>query len=397
MNVRWDYDFGTLTEEAARRAELESLVDAWWTAFRKRANDLSDLFGKRSEWDLPAWMAETLRAIDPALMWEFGPAVKSEGHRLVITPESRRDLRPLVRHILRVAPEIEGWEFYDHRLAESLEMARLTVEARCASPCQLTEVAVTVSEDNRIALRFSGPDVRNNDSGAEGEAFVLAETLLGEEVLDCWIGEISVHPRPKRGFLRLVGKGQPEPNSVPMEQLKRRVDAAIDSVLETLTDKSTESETATWSLLELKPEDKDDYPQQADLFVAKTPNLDLWRATRADGFRDKRFSRHGETFCYLKLDGSAGLDEEKFADKGELEDAIDALLRPAGWGCQIGGGTGLKYSYIEMALTDCAKALPAIRQRMAEGNIPKRSWILFHDCERATEWIGVYDDSPAPP
>lgn len=397
MNIRWDYRFGTFPAETARRAELETLVEAWWMAFRERASDLNELFGKRSEWDLPAWMVETLGAIDPALMWEFGPAMNTKGHRLVITPESRRDLRPLVRHIIGVAPEMEGWEFYDHRLAESLDMARLAVEARCGRPCQLTEVAVSLAEGNRVDLRFSGPDVRGNEGAAENEAFVLAETLLGEETLDCWIGEISVHPRPKRGFLSLVGKGRPEPDSVPLEQMKRQVDDAIGSVIRTLTDRATESETGSWSLLELKPERKDDYPQQADLFVAKTPSLDLWRATRADGFYDKRFSRHGETFCYLKLDGSAGLDEEKFADKGEIEDAMDALLRPAGWGCQIGGGTGLKYSYVEMALKNCAKALPAVRQRLADGNVPKRSWILFHNCEREIEWIGVYDDSPAPP
>jgi len=32
-------------------------------------------------------------------MWEFGPAVNKEGHRLVITPESAHHLRPLVNRI----------------------------------------------------------------------------------------------------------------------------------------------------------------------------------------------------------------------------------------------------------------------------------------------------------
>src|SRR5690606_29317601 len=114
-------------------------------------------------------------------------------------------------------------------------------------------------------------------------------------------------------------------------------------------------------------------------------------------FFDERFSRLGDKFCYLKLDGSQGVEDERFADKGEIEDALDALLRPAGWGCQIGGGTGLRYSYIELALRDCEQALPAIRGLLAGGNVPKRSWVLFHDCEQATEWVGVYDDSPPPP
>ncbi len=160
---------------------------------------------------------------------------------------------------------------------------------------------------------------------------------------------------------------------------------------------SAAAESATWSLLKLEPESQPDYPWQCDLFVAKTPNLDLWRATRAPRFYDERFSATGETFCYRKLDGSQGLDEEKFADKAAIEDALDELLIPAGLGCQIGGGTGLKYSYIELALNDTQRALPLIRERMADGNVPRRSWILFHRCERQTEWIGIYDDSPPPP
>jgi len=57
-------------------------------------------------------------------MWEYGPAVRTKGHRLVITPESRKDFRQLVRTILDRAPDLPGWEFYPYRLAEDLEQAR---------------------------------------------------------------------------------------------------------------------------------------------------------------------------------------------------------------------------------------------------------------------------------
>ena len=397
MTPRWDYGFGLHAEEVNRRRELESLVAAWWSAFRERSGALDDLFARRSRWDLPGWMSETLQAIDPELMWEFGRALKTKGHRLVITPEARQDLRPLVRHILREAPVIDGWEFYAHRVPESLEMARQTVEARCKYSSELSEVAVTLGNHNLIDLRFSGPSVSRDEKLARHEAFVLAETLLGEELLDSWIGEISAHPRPKRGFLRLIGKSSAEPESVPLAAMKERVDDLIDSVRKGLPDIVAQSEGDEWSLLELKPEQQKDYPAQLDLFVTKTPNVGLWRATRADGFYDVRFSRLDDKFCYVKLDGSEGIDEEKFADKSEIEDALDDLLKPPGWGCQIGGGTGWRYSYIELALRNCERALPAIRTLLANGNVPRRSWILFHNCDQSTEWVGVYDDSPPPP
>lgn len=66
-------------------------------------------------------------------------------------------------------------------------------------------------------------------------------------------------------------------------------------------------------------------------------------------------------------------------------------------GCQIGGGMGLRYAYIDMAQTDVPAVIAAVRERMQAGGLARRSWILFFDADPAGEWIGIYDDSPAPP
>lgn len=100
---------------------------------------------------------------------------------------------------------------------------------------------------------------------------------------------------------------------------------------------------------------------------------------------------------YVKLDGSRGVDEERFAAKSELEDAIDAVLLPAGLGCQIGGGTGLRYSYIDLALAEPERGLQAVLERLRAGNVPRRSWVQFFASDLQREWIGVYPDSPPPP
>jgi hypothetical protein len=150
--------------------------------------------------------------------------------------------------------------------------------------------------------------------------------------------------------------------------------------------------------VQLQPEQSDDSVEQRDLFVGKSPNLALWKATHSGGrFSPERSSRCGELFCYVKLDGSQGLDDEGFGDKSEIEDALDAELMPARLGCQIGGGTGLRYSYIDLALTDVDQGIQAVRRRLQAGKVPNRSWIQFFDSDLAAEWVGVYDDSPPPP
>ena len=99
----------------------------------------------------------------------------------------------------------------------------------------------------------------------------------------------------------------------------------------------------------------------------------------------------------MKMDGSEGLGGETFKDKAAIEDALDAALKPAESGAVIGGGTGLRYSYVEIALTDPEKGVRQVIEVLRKGNITKRTWILFHDEFYAGEWIGIWEDTPAPP
>jgi hypothetical protein len=69
----------------------------------------------------------------------------------------------------------------------------------------------------------------------------------------------------------------------------------------------------------------------------------------------------------------------------------------AKFGCCIGGGSGLRYSYIDLALTDLVRGVPFVREVLARLQAPPRTWLLFHDDDLAEEWVGVYPHTPAPP
>ena len=160
---------------------------------------------------------------------------------------------------------------------------------------------------------------------------------------------------------------------------------------------AVDAETA-WSLLKMEPREQIDYADRFDLFVARTAWLDCFKATFTHRpFCSSRFSKHGEVFCYLKTDGRNGFAEESWEDKAQLEDELQSALDEAEAGCVWGGGTGRIYSYVEFALTDVIAGSEAIRKVLQTGNIHRRTWILFHDQDMRDEWIGAYDDTPAPP
>jgi hypothetical protein len=401
--MRWRFIDPENLLEAAERSSFVTSIDSWWRTFQRKTTKIAELFAQKAKWDLPAWMEKHLQSIHPSLMWEFGQAVDGPGHRLVITPEFAHHLRPLVRAILDRAPALDGWEFYEYRLAEDLESTRLTVEGRTG--CDIADFKVRVSrgDQQRVDLKYASAAVADpEDQTALNAAFVATESLLGERVLNHWIGSIQVAPLPRPAKAKSpTGKGAKQrPRLLGLDRLSETVNALIGSMREQLppSPHCEWVEEAEWTIWELQPKKADDYFDQHDLLVAKSANPPLWTAAHTGGvFCSERFSRCGETFCFVKLDGSEGLAEDGFADKSEIEDALDEVLKPSKLGCHIGGGTGLRYSYIDLAVTDVDKAIHMARRRLQAGKVPRRSWIQFHDSDLAAEWVGIYEDSPPPP
>lgn len=385
--MRWRFPDPKDISEGQARAAVEARISDWWRAFEGVAPRLGALFSGRDRWDLPAWMIEHLGAIDPALMWEFGPGMRG-GHRLVITPERERQLRPLTGAIVERAPVLSGWEFYTHRLAESVGDALATVQGRVGTDFASFRVTVRETADAGVDLVFWSRAFEKLGAKAAGDAaFVAAEALLGEEVLDSFVDAIEAAPKP--------GPGD---------------DVELGALASTVADK-TESGRARLcpapfgeradmaaTLWKLDPPERPDYTHQHDLFVGKSTLPEMWmRAHSNRVFSSARFSRFGETFCFVKLDGSQGLDKGGFADKSEIEDALDAALQPAGLGAHVGGGTGRRYSYVDLALRDVDRAIPLIREVLRSGRAPRRTWLLFFDDALRDEWVGIWEDTPQPP
>jgi hypothetical protein len=279
--------------------------------------------------------------------------------------------------------------FLPYRQPEDVKVAAQTVEARVGAPICPVRVQARKGEENLIDLLYQpAPEAADDEERSRHAAFVATESLLGEEVLDKWVGAIEVMAEPGEG------------RWLPLDRLKPTVDALIDSVRDQLPEvqRYEVGPAADGAVLQLKPTKADDYPGRYDLLVAATRMLPMWKSAHAGRpFYSERFSRHGERFCYLKLDGSKGLQGTAYADRGEIEDAVDEALMAEKLGAVIGGGTGLRYSYVDLALMDVSRGAAVLKRVLCEGRIGRRTWLQFFDCEWEREWIGIWDDSPAPP
>lgn len=383
---RWIYADSKNPGERRYLEEKRAGIAAWWSAFERNASVIRKSFRRKAHIDLEAFMKEHLLSIDRRICWEFGRESDLRDY-LTITPEMDRWLRPLVSEILAGAPRMSGWVFLSHRPQDAALVVDTVVGRAGVDVSTWRLAAAEVGEHGRIDVRFAIPGISPDDvDELHGAAVLAVECLLGEEIADETIG-----------FVDVAESGGAD---LPLADLPALVERLSNDIASSRPDAPFHrlAPTAEWTILKLHPDKADDYLEQRDLFVAKTCNLALWRAQHSRfPFFGHRSSRFGETFCYVKLDGSEGLDDEKFADKSEIEDAITEALESGELGAFVGGGTGLRYSYIDLALRDVPLAIDRIRSVLQAGRVPRRSWIQFFEAHMAAEWIGIYDDSPPPP
>lgn len=382
--MRWRFPDPNDVSETERRTAVLLAMARFWQQFDKAAPQLVATFSRDADFDIPAFMAQHLSAVDSRLMWEYGPPFRDGEQRLVITVEGERQLRPLLDALLAQAPALPGWEFYPYRMPESWEDALTTVAGRTGIDVSAWRVRATRGEFHFVDLKWFVPP------GTAGEhlqytTFVLSEALLGEEVVVTWVGDISLETE------------SPEAQGEAPESLPARVRALVAEIDETLP-RDAQSSTDESFVFELEPEDEEDYSGRQDLFVATTHGMaDMWKAAHSDfAFSSRRFSKAGETFCYLKMDGRNDVNHGDLAARAKIAAALDELLLPSGLGAVVGGGTGRRYSYLDLALRHLDHGLAEVRGALQRAGVPEHSWLLFFDAHLAGEWLGIYDTTPAP-
>jgi hypothetical protein len=151
-------------------------------------------------------------------------------------------------------------------------------------------------------------------------------------------------------------------------------------------------------LLETDPGAEIDYPAQDDVALKSTVIPEAMKCFLERGrFSSKRFSRHGETFAYVKVEAIDATADERHKLRVLLEDVLGRALMTSGVGCVVGAGLGVRYVYIDVALENIGRGVSVLRQALQGLEVDPRTWILFCDGALGREWVGVWDDTPPPP
>ena len=282
--------------------------------------------------------------------------------------------------------------------AQAAELTQIVSELRESTGVDLGRARVRAGFGRghllELSLELPGGSGSAREQAAAEE---LVRRLLGAPAFERWIGSLAVVPAP-RGRLVVVSDEPKRPQALALAELPATIAAARRGLYEGLPEQShaRASRDANWVLFELSPEPAHDYAQQDDLALATTSVPELKKCfLRGEPFFSGRFSRHGELFVYLKYEGSGGEPEARLRERGKLEQALERCLRPE-LGALVGAGFGLRYGYLDLALSDPLAALEALPKALRAARAPKRSWLLFCDSELEDDYLAIWPETSAP-
>jgi hypothetical protein len=388
----WKFIRSTDAELARARERTLQRIDAWWAAFAEAAPQAEALVRAGRSGDLGPWMRGQLDVIDPRLNWEAGVEEEGGNCYLVVTPETEWSLRPMARSLVDRAPVVTGWRFYAYRPPLSAEAAAARVRAETGQVMGISMIAPRIGARNRVDLLFQHKLARTDLAAGKRAAAAAARSLLGEETFFQWVGDIDVvAPSRESGW----------ENFLLPQRLRTTLTSLTQSIVNTLPAKpywqihTRELESAAFKY---DPLPADDYGLQEDLVVGTNLIPEFRRAVASKlPFFSSSFSRQGETFGYLKIDASDASMDQRLVRRQKFEERIHVPLRKAECARVVGSGTGLRYLYYDLAITDIAKTIATVRTQLLKKGLPDRSWLLFYDAELRDEYIGLRSGSPPPP
>lgn len=167
---------------------------AWWTGGRDRVARAIGTGGFDAK--LVEDISRAVRTIHPGMAWELAPG-RTAQHAFCISPEGNAEIRQAALRWLAAAPSADAtWEYHASKQAAprlmGLEIANWRFD--------LEEMQAIASWDptrGRVDVRLWHPRFAEVPEGVKLQVgFVFMDSLLGEDDVERWVGEIDLLEAP---------------------------------------------------------------------------------------------------------------------------------------------------------------------------------------------------------
>lgn len=200
-------------------SEAEQTGDfwAWWSGGRDRVARAIATGGFDER--LVGEITKAVHAIHPAMAWELAPGKRAQ-HAFCISPEGNAEVRQAALAWLASAPPADAiWEYHASKQAAPKLMG-LEIGTWRFDLEEMRAIASWDAARRRVDVRLWHPRFAEAPENVRLQVgFVFLDSLLGEEDVERWVGEIDLLEAPTGGRTPVELKAEVE---------RRKVEPAAD-------------------------------------------------------------------------------------------------------------------------------------------------------------------------
>lgn len=320
---------------------------------------------------------ETSEAVDrwlPGMAWVYGPGENKTGHSLTLSGEGVLAKQFVAEYWLSQAPKLDGWTFYASRQpSDSFNGITLHLEKddETFKPIEFWIVPYVDKDAEKIDISVWHPSIKRLPERARFMAlFLMLDELLGEHGTQNWIGEIKFSEDQLK-------------KAIPIAELR-------ELIAETQQGHGWKKyrPTDTYSSYHLKEQDGDWLRGDTVAGSSRFFRL-LGSYFDAEGPCEHPLPDLGVDLVFIAIPAAHFPKGEEVTARGEIEDDLIAALEAEASGISLGGATGHKNCYIDLALYDGDRSLEIVRSVLRKHCLPKLTKIHFFTTDRAKEVIAM--------
>lgn len=382
------------------RDDLDA-IDAFWDRFLDLAPRIERyLAGEVPDFDAEGMGRGALGRLAKRLTCVFQTDPEA-GPCVVVSPELNHAMRPLARAVVQRAPRLGAWTALDARppVPEPSAAAAQILERSRSAEMAVEEIEPRRGAHRLVDLAGSG---RSDGEFIAGQSGVVFSVLLGEAMDRDWLGETTARIKPAPPLSeRLTSLVRPAARDVTW--LARFRNEAEDIV------RSFEDERPTvpfselpmtveeFSTVRLSPR-APDRARRRDATLYQT-RYRVLTATRLAGERvtAPRFTRFGEAFVGVKISLVPPTTLNDPAELVSLGSRLEERLMETRTGGVVARAVGLEHVYVDLALTDLAKALPEIRGSLDREGVRSPAWLIFDEAGLEDRYVPLTPHTPPTP
>jgi len=320
---------------------------------------------------------ETSQAVDrwlPRMAWVYGPGENNVGHALTLSGEGSLPKQFVAEYWLSQAPILNDWTFYSSRQpSSSFDRVVLHVERdhETFKPVEFWICPYVDEQAERIDISVWHPSIGRVPEKVRLMAlFLMLDELLGEHGTQNWIGDIRFADDQLK-------------KSIPIGELRELI-----GEVQSQHGWRKHPPTETYSTYRLK-ERGHGWPRGDTLVGASRLFPLVGDYMSANGPCEHPLPGLGVDLVFVSIPTEHFPKGDEVKRRSEIEDSLVAALGAEASGISLGGATGCKNCYIDLALYDGECSLEIVKRVLKKHGLPRQSGIHYFTSDHARQVMRV--------